>query len=92
MEKIIYTEIKTENGIRSLAMQDPRVETGIIQFGDDWRGLFIRGDNCLGYALDLEEILKEENTDPIIKIRLQSLLELLKSTDERVKTEREHKD
>ena len=27
----------------------PRVETGAVQFGDDWPGLFIRGDdtNCL---------------------------------------------
>jgi hypothetical protein len=27
----------------------PRVETGALQFGDDWPGLFIRGDNA--YAL-----------------------------------------
>jgi hypothetical protein len=24
----------------------PRVETGPVQFGDDWPGLFIRGDNA----------------------------------------------
>jgi hypothetical protein len=24
----------------------PRVETGAVQFGDDWPGLFIRGDNA----------------------------------------------
>lgn len=23
-----------------------RVETGAVQFGDDWSGLFIRGDDC----------------------------------------------
>jgi len=25
-----------------------RVETGPVQFGDDWPGYFIRGDNCAG--------------------------------------------
>jgi hypothetical protein len=24
----------------------PRVETGAVQFGDDWPGLFVRGDNA----------------------------------------------
>ena len=23
-----------------------RIETGAVQFGDDWTGLFIRGDDC----------------------------------------------
>lgn len=27
-----------------------RVETGPIAFGDDWPGVFIRGDNACGYA------------------------------------------
>ncbi len=29
----------------------PRVETGAVQFGDDWPGLFIRGDNALALML-----------------------------------------
>ena len=34
-----------------------RVETGPIQFGDDWPGVFIRGDNAAGYAQSLEALL-----------------------------------
>jgi hypothetical protein len=28
----------------------PRIETGALRVGDDWRGLFVRGDNCIAYA------------------------------------------
>lgn len=33
-----------------------RPETGPMKFGDDWRGIFIRGDNAGYYALVLEHI------------------------------------
>ncbi len=41
--------------VRSLAYPDDgkRVETGAVQFGDDWPGLFIRGDEALFFAMDL---------------------------------------
>jgi hypothetical protein len=32
--------------IRKLPAQDKRVETGPVQFGEDWPGIFIRGDNA----------------------------------------------
>jgi len=35
---------------RILPAADPRVETGTVQFGEDWPGLFIRGDNAFWYA------------------------------------------
>ena len=65
---------------RVLPKQEPRIETGNIQFGDDWVGLFIRGDNCAGYVWDLQMILEDEKVNPIIRIRLESLLDLLKGT------------
>lgn len=34
-----------------------RPETGPMQFGDDWRGFFIRGDSAMGYIMDLEHVL-----------------------------------
>ncbi len=40
--------------VRKIAHPDsesPRVETGAIQFGEDWPGLFIRGDQALHLAL-----------------------------------------
>lgn len=30
-----------------------RVETGPVQFGNDWPGVFIRGDNAMYYAMML---------------------------------------
>lgn len=30
-----------------------RVDTGPVQFGDDWPGTFIRGDNGAFYAMEL---------------------------------------
>jgi hypothetical protein len=32
-----------------------RVETGPLMFGDDWPGMFLRGDDALGYALYLDQ-------------------------------------
>ena len=39
-----------------------RIETGKVQFGDDWSGIFIRGDNVAGYYLPLT-ILKTKITE-----------------------------
>ena len=30
-----------------------RVETGVVRFGDDWPGIFLRGKSAFGYANDL---------------------------------------
>lgn len=43
--------------IRQLPQQEKRVETGPVQFGDDWPGLFVRGDNALYYAHLLSGII-----------------------------------
>lgn len=39
--------------IRELPAVEARVETGPVQFGNDWPGLFIRGDNAFGLSLEL---------------------------------------
>lgn len=36
-----------------------RVETGPVQFPDDWPGVFIRGDNALAYAMYLNMLLEQ---------------------------------
>lgn len=33
--------------------EQTRAETGPMKFGDDWTGVFIRGDNAAGYAMTL---------------------------------------
>jgi hypothetical protein len=55
--------------IRELPQQEPRVETGPVQFGDDWPGTFIRGDDAAYFAFILGKALDEKRipkNDPII--------------------------
>ena len=66
--------------IRLLPEQNKRVETGAIQFGDDWPGLFIRGDNCALYALCLSNLLDGEETIPDMAM-LGQLLKMLRRTN-----------
>lgn len=57
-----------------------RVETGLIQFNDDWPGVFIRGDHALAYAADLrsiESLIRDQW--PITAMRLRNLAEILSS-------------
>lgn len=67
--------------------QEHRIETGPLKFGDDWCGVFIRGDNAFGHALDIELVLSEINNgqsvSPIGVINLERLMNILRSCDER---------
>lgn len=57
-----------------------RVETGPLQFGDDWPGVFIRGDNALYFAYVLAAALKHiPNDDWLLRASLRGLLEDLQS-------------
>jgi hypothetical protein len=38
-------------------MTQERVETGKMQFENDWPGVFIRGDEALGYAAAIRRFL-----------------------------------
>lgn len=40
---------------REIDIEGPRVETGPVRLGDDWTGLFIRGDDCFALAMTLRE-------------------------------------
>ena len=61
-----------------------RVETGPTQFGDDWPGIFIRGDNALiGFAPGLREIMnyidEDEVTNSFAIYEVIELINLLES-------------
>lgn len=57
-----------------------RIETGSLQFGDDWAGVFIRGDNAVDYANILNEIeLKAKNINVINRVNLIRFINLLRS-------------
>jgi hypothetical protein len=43
----------------------PRVETGAVQFGNDWPGLFVRGDEAVHLAWCIEKL------EPHIKALLE---------------------
>jgi hypothetical protein len=64
---------------------DPRAETDVVQFGDDWPGIFIRGDNALYFALVLGQMVDamptEGNTAIIKKAVLDGLRATLASCD-----------
>jgi len=65
--------------IRVLPAQAERVETGPVQFGDDWPGVFIRGDNAGYYALVLKEVLQKGGVNWIQHPIIESLQDLLAS-------------
>ncbi len=43
---------------RELPEQSPRVETGNVRFGDDWTGVFIRGDQACYWSQRLLEFIE----------------------------------
>lgn len=72
-----------------------RIETGVVELTyrnkighdskADWPGLFIRGDDCLHYSMNLEHILSlipEETKDKNIFFikTTENLLDIIKST------------
>ena len=69
-------------GIRQLPEQTPRVESGPIRFGEDWAGLWLRGDSCFAYALALRAE-RSQKGDAFSRAGLDGLLTALESTNER---------
>lgn len=55
-----------------------RPETGVMQFGDDWPGVFIRGDNAMMFSADLRMFVESGGQYPNI---VSDLTELLASCD-----------
>ena len=66
-----------------------RPETGPMQFEDDWRGVFIRGDNALLRYLPMLQIIKanisdENEDDVILALGIDDLINLLASANHHV--------
>jgi hypothetical protein len=65
-----------------------RAETGPMSFGDDWTGVFIRGDNAAAYAMVLSNVLGNYKDSDVVAVgpievqQLKGLLELLNSCNE----------
>ena len=65
----------------------PRVETGAVQFGDDWPGLFIRGDNALCLMLNIKKLLAllSDHADPDVHDNLDLLAQYAELIDQEVR-------
>jgi len=61
-----------------------RVETGPVQFNEDWPGFFLRGDATLYYAMCLENVLNAvetgESPDAVYLVSLQNLLRSMRGS------------
>ena len=56
----------------------PCVETGPVQFGDDWLGLFIRGDRCIELRNVLQTALDQmAMPDKLHELQIVSYLRLI---------------
>lgn len=57
-----------------------RMESGPIQFGDDWPGIFLRGDNAIGIAIILNGIVDSlPDLDPIAAAQIRGTADSLMS-------------
>jgi hypothetical protein len=61
------------NEVRAFPETRPRVESGAIQFGEDWPGTFIRGDHAAHFAAHLQSML-DGHLSPISEAVLLGLL------------------
>lgn len=65
-----------------------RVETGPLQVGNDWPGVFIRGDNAMmGFAPHLAALI-EGRAEPLQIMMCQNLLKILMGADARTNADR----
>lgn len=55
-----------------------RLETGPVEPVGDWPGIFIRGDNALGFSLAIQSLLMKSD-DAIARATVKSLGKLLKT-------------
>jgi hypothetical protein len=68
--------------VRRFAAEEKRVESGPVMFGDDWPGLFLRGDDCHLYASSLREVILDKPDIGLITKRvLEGLLDALESSN-----------
>lgn len=72
-------EAKAGSGIRWFPEPLDRVESGVVRFGSDWTGTFVRGDQAGHYAMRLRSVLMNEASD-LDRRALHGLYDLLRSS------------
>jgi len=65
--------------------EQQRAETGVMQFEEDWPGVFIRGDNAAMWAMAIREVLSKitESKFGYSYVMVKGLADLLSSSDTR---------
>ena len=77
------TADRTERPLENIVMLPlppgmTRMESGPVQFGDDWPGIFLRGDNAIGIAIVLNGIADMlPNLDPVTEAQLRATAQSL---------------
>jgi len=61
-----------------------RAETGPMRFGDDWCGVFVRGDDCAGCLMYLENLRLSANLSTMEQIYLGTVISVLSGSREPV--------
>lgn len=75
-------EKKQLHEVRRFSGEEKRVESGPIMFGDDWPGLFLRGDDCMRYVGAVRDALYDNAQLGLITRRLlEGLISGLESSD-----------
>lgn len=71
-----------------------RIESGVVQFGDDWPGVFFRGDTAMGFAHQLRRVLESEALSSVMTddvrialVVLEGLMSELQACDVRLQRE-----
>lgn len=73
---------RTIRNLSAPADDEGRVETGAIQFGDDWPGLFVRGDGCaalwIGWQLLMAHVGNLPGAVEITTMPLRALMDTIR--------------
>ena len=68
---------------REFPPQGKRVESGPVRFGDDWPGVFLRGDQSLFLATILRKVTRQHKLGFLEHAAVEGLAETLESCDAR---------
>lgn len=58
--------------------QAPRITTGRCQIGDEWPGVFIRGDEVTNYTAPIQTLIKILEGGPLPELGRESYIKELK--------------
>lgn len=73
-EKWLHLEAQERGWQQAPPLISGRPETGPMRFGDDWPGVFIRGDNAMAYAMTLRMMREKESLDAMDHVHLNNLI------------------